>query len=424
MKKIKEIKDGLLKRNSSLLKYAVKTGYTVLKNREDPKKLIEELVGVNPDQFIDDLSHYKGSIMKAGQMISQYGEYYLSPEVNEKLKLLHSSTHFIEYKSIKDQLNEQHINDLDIVETPLAAASIGQVHEAKFLKNGENVVLKIQYKGIDNAIKGDMLFLKMLSNTMKVFPKGVDTTDVFNEIKNVLEKEMDYKREALMIEEYRDLLDDDFFSIPKLYSEYNTDKVLCFEKINGYPLSEINNLTITQENKNILGEKIFELFLREVFEFKLIQTDAHGGNYFVDESGSEIILLDFGACLRFDDELISFYQGFLKFSFLADRKNFFKTLEAFMESSGKYLEYEEEKLWNYIQLVSDTLRSESFDWKTTDIHNTLFEEGKKLRKSISFSSIPAQFIFIDRKVLGVFSILRSIGAQINMKAIFERVLKK
>jgi predicted unusual protein kinase regulating ubiquinone biosynthesis (AarF/ABC1/UbiB family) len=141
MKKIKAIKDGLIKRNSSLLKYAVKTGYTVLKNRDDPKKLIEELVGVNPSKFVEDLSHYKGSIMKAGQMISQYGEYYLSEEVNAKLKMLHNSTHFIGFDSIKDQLNDKHFDELTIAEEPLAAASIGQVHEAVIIKSNKPVVL-------------------------------------------------------------------------------------------------------------------------------------------------------------------------------------------------------------------------------------------------------------------------------------------
>jgi predicted unusual protein kinase regulating ubiquinone biosynthesis (AarF/ABC1/UbiB family) len=267
-----------------------------------------------------------------------------------------------------------------------------------------------------------MVFLKLLTSTMKVFPKGVDVTDVFKEIESVLKKEMDYIREAKIVEEYTQKLNDDFFYVPKIHKDFCTDKVLCFEKIEGSPLSDINKLNISQANKNQLGEKIFELFLREIFEFKMVQTDAHGGNYYVDTTGEKLILLDFGACLKFEDDLILFYQNFFKYSFMQEREKFFETLRNFMSVSGKYLEFEEDQLWDYIKLVSEPLRSKSYDWKHTDIHNVLFEEGKKLRSSLKFKSVPAQFIFLDRKVLGVFTLLRMIGATVNMKRVFDKVV--
>ncbi len=423
MKKIKNIKNGLLKRNSSLLSYALKTGVSIVKNRNDPKQILEDIIGVHPEKIVDDLSHYKGSIMKAGQMLSQYGEFYLSPQINEKLKLLHNMTHFLDFDVISSQLNETHLENLEIEKQPIAAASIGQVHKAKLKSTGQFVILKIQYKGIDKAIGGDMFFLKALTSSLKIFPKGIDTTDVFKEIERVLKHEMDYLEEIKSINKYSELLDDQFFKVPKVYSDFSSDKVICLEYINGTHLSNLNSLNLGQAKRDRIGSKLLELFLREIFEFNLVQTDAHGGNYFVSENGDSVALLDFGACLEFDKDLIKFYQGFLKNSFLLNEEGFFKTLHEFMEISGKYLTYERDSMWKYITLISDPWRSSDFDWGSTDIQNEIFEEGQKLRKTLSFKSIPAHFIFLDRKVLGIFTLLRSINARVNMREIFEKIVK-
>ena len=77
MKKLKAIKSGLIKRNTSLLKYALRTGKSLVLNNEDPKKILQGVIGKSPDEFISELSVFKGSITKAGQMLSQYAEIYL-----------------------------------------------------------------------------------------------------------------------------------------------------------------------------------------------------------------------------------------------------------------------------------------------------------------------------------------------------------
>ncbi len=423
MKRIKNIKSGIIKRNSSLLGYALKTGISIVKNRNDPKQILEDIIGVQPEKIVEDLSHYKGSIMKAGQMLSQYGEFYLSPQINEKLKQLQNMTHFLAFDVISSQLSEVHLEKLDIEEQPIAAASIGQVHKAKVKGTDELVVLKIQYKGIDKAIGGDMFFLKALTSSLKIFPKGIDTTDVFKEIERVLKHEMNYSEEIESIENYRKLLDEEFFIIPKVYPEFSSDKVICLEFINGTHMSNVRSLKLSQDKLNNIGTKLLELFLKEIFEFNLVQTDAHGGNYFVTKDGDSVALLDFGACLEFDNELIKFYRGFLRNSFLLNEEGFFKTLHEFMEISGKYLTYERDTMWKYITLVSDPWRSPDFDWGRTNIHNDIFAEGQKLRKTLSFKSIPAHFIFLDRKVLGIFTLLRSINARVNMREVFETIVK-
>ncbi|WP_034719772.1 AarF/UbiB family protein [Bacteriovorax sp. DB6_IX] len=421
MKRIKNIKKGLLQRNTSLLKYAMKTGVTILKHRDDPAKVLEELVGVNPKKFIDDLSHYKGSITKAGQLISQYGEYYLSEEVNEKLRMLHGSTHYLDFEKLEKLLPSVLIDDFQIDPSPIAAASIGQVHKAIRRSDKKEFAIKIQYEGIEKAIKGDLVFLKLFLASIKIVPKGIDTSDIFQEIEKVLKNEMDYKREGEVLNRYAELLDDDYYKLPKYYPEYSNDKVLCMDFVHGRHLSKIKqeSTQIDQTKIDILGEKIFALFLKELFHLHLVQTDAHGGNYFIDEELEHLTLLDFGACLEYSEEQLTFYQNFLIYSFKEDKEAFLAEFERFISYTKKSLSYDQDILWEYMLKASSPLRSESFDWGKTKLPDELFEIGERLRKSMSFDSIPSDFIFIDRKVMGVFTLLRSISCSFNVKRVFE-----
>jgi len=428
MKRISKIKKGLIQRNTSLLKYAIKTGVNVIKYRDDPAKAIESIIGVNPKKFIEDLSHYKGSITKAGQLISQYGEYYLSDEINEKLRLLQTSTHYLEYDVIERQFPQIILDEFNVEPKPIAAASIGQVHRAQHRKTKKVYALKVQYEGIEKAIKGDLLFLKLFLNSIKIVPKGIDTTDIFNEIEAVLGAEMDYKREASVLVKYRSLVSDPYFIVPKIYQEYSDAKVLCMDYVEGKHLSDIykdkTKNDYDKEKVNKLGEKIFELFLREIFEFKLVQTDAHGGNFFVNEDLSQLTLLDFGACLEYKQEQLSFYQNFLIHSYNKDKDSFIKEFDRFIEYTGKKLKYDKDILWNYMLKASSPLRSASFNWETTNLPDELFYHGKELQKSMSFDSIPSDFIFIDRKVIGVFTLLRAIKCEFNVQDIFQEFVKK
>jgi predicted unusual protein kinase regulating ubiquinone biosynthesis (AarF/ABC1/UbiB family) len=420
LKKLSAIKNGLLKRNTALLKHAVRTGVNIVANKDDPKKIIENIVGVNPDKLVDELSVFKGAVTKAGQLLSQYGEYYLPAHVNEKLKKLQSSTHFLEFEKIKDQIPASAHEALFIEENPLAAASIGQVHRAR--DNRNEYVLKIQYKGIEKAIKGDMFFLRMLMKSMQVVPKGVDGEDIFNELERMLKNEMDYTLETKLMEKYASLLDDNYFHVPKVFHGYSNKKTICMEYVKGKHLGDVKLEDYTQDKVDKLGEKIFELFLREIFEFNLVQSDAHGGNFLVNEDLSKLYLLDFGACGELEDHILDFYRNFLRFAYHLDRKNFFAEIQRFIDFSNKPLEYDEDIMWEYIVRVSDPLRSKDFDWGETSLPDDLLEIGLRLRKTMKFKSLPSQFIFIDRKLIGVFSLLRQLQANFDVKKVFEKFL--
>ena len=423
MKKIKKIKDGFISRNGSLLKYALRTGTSIIKNKDDPKKILEDIMGTNVTKFVSELSHYKGSITKAGQLLSQYGELFFDKKINDKLKIIQNSTHFLDFEDIKSNLSQKAINDLIIEKDPIAAASIGQIHKAKVKDTNQECIMKIQYKGIEKAIEYDLYFIKMLTKAVGIFPKTLDTKSIFIEIEKILKMEMDYERELAVQSKYKSLISDDSLHVPDVYKSYSSQKSICMEYIDGIALSSIDDLTPTQINRNFIGEKIFDLFLKELYEFNLIQTDAHGGNYYVSKDLKKIYLLDFGACIDFEEEIISFYRNFIKFAYLDSRDNFFDEFDRFILYWGEEFNYDKDSMWKYIQLLSSPLRSENYNWNDQNFTQKLYDEGKNLRETIEIKTVPHFFIFLDRKLLGLYSLMNGLKAAFNVKKCMERNIR-
>jgi predicted unusual protein kinase regulating ubiquinone biosynthesis (AarF/ABC1/UbiB family) len=179
------------------------------------------------------------------------------------------------------------------------------------------------------------------------------------------------------------------------------------------------------DERHLLGQKIFDLFLKEIFIFHLVQTDAHGGNYLIDlnEDPLRLKLIDFGACLEFEPELLSMYQNFLRYSYREEKELFLAEFYRFIEFTGKELVFNEDLMWEYMLLATGPLKSNDYDWGSTDLPEQIMELGKELFKQMEFKSIPAQFTFLDRKTVGVFTLLKGLNARFDVKSTFLQYLK-
>src|SRR5690606_19398227 len=108
----------------------------------------------------NELGELKGSLMKAGQMLSMYGEHFLPPEANALLKSLQQDSRPLLWEAIephlKKYLPEEKLAELEIEKDALACASLGQVHRARIKATGEMICLKIQYPQVDKAIDSDL----------------------------------------------------------------------------------------------------------------------------------------------------------------------------------------------------------------------------------------------------------------------------
>ncbi|MEH7106421.1 ABC1 kinase family protein [Bacillus sp. JJ1764] len=238
-----------------------------------------------------------GLIIKLGQFVSSRVD-ILPKEYTDTLAELQDSVapvgSEIAMKCIEGELNgniQEQFTFFD--ETPVAAASLGQVHKA-VLKNGEPVAVKIMRPGIEETIALDLVTLKILIAFARRFTKVekfVDLQDVYLEFEEVIHDELDYVKEANNIENFREQFAEfPGVEVPRVYQELSTNKLLVMEFIEGVKINEIDNLNI---NKKKLASILYLSFLKQLMEEGFFHADPHPGNLLVKQDGT-LVYIDFG----------------------------------------------------------------------------------------------------------------------------------
>jgi predicted unusual protein kinase regulating ubiquinone biosynthesis (AarF/ABC1/UbiB family) len=425
VKTLKSIKSSKFARGVFALKTGAKIIPKLLSKDISPEELLTSLMGKDVNQFVHEVGSLKGSFLKASQLLSSYGEYYFPKEINQVLKKVQNQSLTLSWQKINPLIPNKLKNELLIEEIPIAAASIGQVHKAFIKNSNKDVVLKIQYPGIKKAIQLDILILRNLIGLIKIIPNEINMDDIYEEIKKVLEEEMNYELEAKKQIEYSDWIKNIAgYKVPKIYLDYSDDQLIVSEYIKYPTLSELDADQLSQDLRNQIGERILYLFFSEVFKGRYIQTDCHPGNYHFDINNLELYIIDFGALIEFDEEILKHYQNVILNLYLKKKSNFFKTLKNINELNNSSFEFDEDDLWEYCQLAISPLRSDIYDWGSTDLPDQLLTKAKSMIKKIKVNKPPHQFIFLDRKLLGVFSILRKYNSKVNMQSIVAEFIKE
>ena len=204
-------------------------------------------------------------------------------------------------------------------EKPMAAASIGQVHSAVLKSSGQRVAVKVQYPGVADSIDSDLSNLSILLTASRLLPKGLFLDKTIANARTELAWECDYVREAKMGERFRALLADEkeTFHVPTIVSEASGPQVLTAEYLHGIGVTKVQ--TFTQAQRDWIGTQILRLCLREITEFKFMQTDPNWTNFLYNASTHKLELLDFGASRDFPDRFIQPYVRTLLAASRSDR---------------------------------------------------------------------------------------------------------
>ena len=256
------------------------------------------LTPANITRIADKLATMRGAAMKVGQLISMDGGDFLPEELSAILARLREDASPMPKAQLTEVLSNAlgenwQDNMLYFSFAPVAAASIGQVHKA-ITPDGTMLALKVQYPGVRESIDSDVDNVATLVRMSGLIPKTLDIAPVLEEAKQQLKQEADYLREAYMLDTYRSRLqDDDAFIVPRSYPSLCTENVLAMSFEKGDDIESV--LQLEQDLRNGIMSALMRLFFREVFDFKLIQSDPNLANYRYDPVSGKIILLDFGA---------------------------------------------------------------------------------------------------------------------------------
>lgn len=184
----------------------------------------------------------------------------------------------------------------DFDETPLASASVAQVHGAT-LKSGEAVVVKVLRPGVEKRIRSDIgLLYEMAKLAQRFWPdaRRLRPVEVVAEFEKTILDELDLVREAANAAEIRRRFEDsEMLYIPKIYWEHTRRQVMVMERIQGIPVGDVARLRQSGADFKLLAERGVEIFFTQVFRDNFFHADMHPGNIFVEPPG-RYIAIDFG----------------------------------------------------------------------------------------------------------------------------------
>ena len=200
----------------------------------------------------------------------------------------------------------QPINDLfaEFEDRPLASASIGQVHRAK-LKTGEEIVVKVQRRGIEQKVREDLDILAGMAQLAERVPEFAPYRPVatVGEIQRALRRELDYGREERNLQQFSmQFSDHPMVRIPRPYGELSTPRVLTMEWIDGIKLSDSARLADSGFDLEAVARRGAELYMQMIFDHGVYHGDPHPGNIVI-LTGDVIGLLDFGNVGRIEERL-------------------------------------------------------------------------------------------------------------------------
>ena len=192
-------------------------------------------------------------------------------------------------------------------EQPFAAASIGQVHKAT-LPNGQQVVVKVQYPGVDEACESDLKQVRLALRMMGVLKIDRKLQDqLFKEIQHSLDNELNYEIEAQNLEVARAFHEslDHKIVIPQVFHEYSSRHILTLSQEMGESIETAS--TWPQETRNALGRRLLRAIGQEIFYLKRFHCDPHPGNFAFREDGS-VIVYDYGGVKTLSTEVIGHFR--------------------------------------------------------------------------------------------------------------------
>ncbi len=280
------------------------------------------LTPANAMRVTDQLSRLRGAAMKLGQMISLDAGDVLPAELTAILSKLRDSAHFMPPAQLQRVLDTEwgagwRRRFKHFEATPIAAASIGQVHRAT-LPDGRVLAIKVQYPGIAASIDADVDNVGSLLRLSSLLPATLDIAPLLSEAKRQLHEEADYLREADQMRRYQSLLaDNPAFILPAPVDELSGKNVLAMDFIKGQPIETLESAP--QETRDAVMSALITLTLRELFEFGYMQTDPNFANFRWQAESQRIVLLDFGAARAVPPHIVAAYRELMVAGLTEDR---------------------------------------------------------------------------------------------------------
>ncbi|CAD6584809.1 MAG: hypothetical protein CYPHOPRED_002858 [Cyphobasidiales sp. Tagirdzhanova-0007] len=378
----------------------------------------------NINRIVKSLSKMRGAALKLGQFLSIQESKALPPALEAVLARVQNAADYMPEWQTSEVLRRELGSDWrtkfkDFEMVPFASASIGQVHRAT-LTDSRKIAVKIQFPGIANSIDSDISNLKVLLSFSALLPRGLYLDNTLRVMRRELVDECDYLKEAASASRFKQLLrDDPHLAVPAVIDGYTTPRILALEMMQGRSLG--HGHTFSQPLRDHIGSVIMRLCLRELLEFRFMQTDPNWSNFLWNEETRKIELIDFGACQTYTSEFVNLYKRLLLAAVDGDR-------ETCVELSRQlgYLTKNDSNVMveahvNSMLALAEPFQCDTFSFASQTITDRIRAQIPVILKH-RLSPPPEATYSLNRKLSGIFLLCARLGSRVKCRDLLQQIM--
>lgn len=430
MKEQDRVYSSRFSRTGKFVSTGAKVGRNYLKHFS--KKLVsgedsrDELHERNAEDIYDALSNLKGSALKVAQMLS-LDQGILPQPFSEKFSQAQYSAPPLSYplvvKTFQQYFDQSPREIFDTFsQKSIAAASIGQVHQAE--KDGQKLAVKIQYPGVANSIESDLRIVQPMVKAMFDISQS-ELDHYLAEVKERLLEETEYELELERGQKIAAAVASiEGLKCPQYYPEYSAPRVLTMEWIDGLHLKEFLATEPSQEERNRVGQVIWDFYDLQIHELQEVHADPHPGNFLFMPDGT-VGVIDFGCVKTFTSAFYERYFTLMKPALSDDRTEFNQLLRElnFILPSDKAHEVEhfQDVYSDVLKLLGRPFFSETFDFADDSYFEEVYGlsdvyQNDPLLRNAKAARGPRDAIYLNRTYFGLYSILHLLGARVETRS--------
>ncbi len=384
----------------------------------------ERLHEENAADIFKTFSELKGGPLKLAQMLSM-DQNLLPPAYARQFSRAQHSAPPLSYPLVVRTFRREFGRDpLQVFDTfsqdAVHGASIGQVHRAT--KDGRDFAVKVQYPGVAESLRSDLWLVKPFALQVLGLRES-DVADYFREVETKLLEETDYRQELRRAQEISlACADIPGVSFAEYFPEFSSGKVLTMEWAEGVTLDGFADGPTRQEERDRVGQALWDFYHRQVHEMRLFHADPHPGNFVV--ANGDVRVLDFGCTKMITEDFYRKQFRFLAPELMEQPGALTEALEALNVLLPEDAPEDRERVLvscrQWLELLARPFRGAVFDFGQEGFLQEIYDLGEESRKDNLLRTLRGRrgspdTIYVNRTFFGLYSLLCRLRAQVTIR---------
>jgi predicted unusual protein kinase regulating ubiquinone biosynthesis (AarF/ABC1/UbiB family) len=427
MKEQQSIPVSKVQRAAKFISTGAKVGGNYVKHYAkkvvNPSMTKEELHNNNAEDIYNSLSQLKGSALKVAQMMSM--DKNILPRVyQDKFTMAQYSAPPLSYPLVVKTFQKYFGKSPELLydtftKSAVNAASIGQVHQAT--KDGKKLAVKIQYPGVADSVSSDLKLVRPFAlRLLNMNERELD--HYMEEVEGKLLEETDYILEVQRSKEISEACSHiAHLNFPSYYQDMSDARIITMDWLDGMHIKEWLETNPSQEDKNRIGQAMWDFYHHQVHNLKQVHADPHPGNFIIQNDG-KLGIIDFGCVKVIPEDFYHGYFSLIKKDLLINEDELNEIFYNLEFISDKDTDVEKEYFKNIfkemISLLGKPFHVDSFDFSNDDYFEQIFKLGDRISNDKMFKKSrqargSRHGLYINRTYFGIYNLLNQLQANVK-----------